>query len=270
MVALLLPLWLGCVVKVGPPGGMPAPQTDVGPSPARFTEVERQIDLLLVDPPSVDTRDRLLAALELARAARRQPPEVQAEILRYLDQLLAVEGRSQPREAPRVVDGEAMVFAPLGAVRVEEIPDVDAPMPVAGAEGRGPDAPRPIDVSALLAEARAAIDRDEPAQALALVEECRGRPCWELVGAVYAEARDEWVEIERDRAAARYLSARNEPDPEARRQALTEVRDALQAIAARFPDAAQAADLARNIATVEKALLSGMVAGDDPAREDAP
>ena len=73
-----------------------------------------------------------------------------------------------------------------------------------------------------------------------------------------------------DRAAARYLSARNEPDPEARRQALTEVRDALQAIAARFPDAAQAADLARNIATVEKALLSGMVAGDDPAREEAP
>ena len=269
MWALLLPLWMGCVVKVAPPGG--AAVADVGaPSPSRFADVDRQIDLLLVDPPSIDTRDRLLAALELSRAARRQPPAVQAEILRYLEHLLAVEGRAQPVEAPRVVDGEAMVFAPLGAVRVEEIPEVDAPMPVDGAAGRGPDAPRPIDVSALLAEARAALGRDEPAQALALVEECRGRPCWGLVGEVYAEARDEWVEVERDRAAARFVLAGNEPDPEARRALLRDVRDALHALAARFPDAAQAADVARHIATVEKALASGMVAEDDAARDTPP
>lgn len=114
-------LGAGCVVSYGDATGLrPEPL----PPPNDFAEIEVRLEALVLDEVEVDRRDRLDAALDLLRAGRTMQADDQARVLRYLQQIVSIEERSQPMSAPTLF-AEALpettaTFTPLGGGIVEE------------------------------------------------------------------------------------------------------------------------------------------------------
>ncbi len=280
---------LGCVVHVEPPpeaaaGGALASGV-AQPPPADFTEVQQRIEVLLDEAQDVDRIDRLQAAHELARRMRSADPHAQRVVLDYLQALVAIEERSRPMEAPRLVVGEAD-GAPLFAPPVIE-EDLGGEEPVAGAapaehpataggdeDGDAPEAggepAEPVDVAARVARAEELVADGRPAEAMTLLESCRERPCWDEVADEWAVARDALVHARRQEAVQRFLSARELADPAARRAAFVAVRDELQDLLDRWPSTRFAEEIRRNIELVDEAIAALGPAEGDAAQEDAP
>lgn len=282
-------LGAGCVVSYGDATGLrPEPL----PPPNDFAEIELRLEALVLDEVEVDRRDRLDAALDLLRAGRTMQPEDQARVLRYLQQVVSIEERSQPMSAPTLFE-EALpettaTFTPLGGGIVEEDlggvqelgQDPDAPegeAPTGGEDGAGPGegsggegaageggarvlrpaggpAGSPSDPVAV---ARSALEAGDPAGALAALEPCGLVDCGEGLEALRVQARDAWIHAERERAGALYVRARSEPDPMERRARLVEARDILAGLLDRFPAAEQAEALQRNLDLVRAELEAG-------------
>ena len=140
-------LLAGCVVRVASPteGVADAPL----PPPVDFGEVDQRLDALLAAPDDVDQRDRLQAALVLARKAKTDDAATQRVVLGYLQQVVAIEERSRSYSAP-VLPSVPRVesFEPIGADLVVEEPlDALEPVPddagpvAGGAEGQSADDP---------------------------------------------------------------------------------------------------------------------------------
>ena len=93
------------------------------PPPVDFGEVDQRLDALLAAPDDVDQRDRLQAALVLARKAKTDDAATQRVVLGYLQQVVAIEERSRSYSAP-VLPSVPRVesFDPIGADLVVEEP----------------------------------------------------------------------------------------------------------------------------------------------------
>lgn len=238
-----------CVVKYGPePGGGP----DASPLPAEplpppvdFAEVEERIDLLSLEPVDVDQRDRLDAARQLLRRFREADPRDQRAIITYLRATLAIEERSRPVEAPALY-GEGEATFSLGEAITEEELVVPPPPP--------PEPDGPLVADDLLAEAAAKVSAGDPLQALGLLEQCRGKECWQVVSPTWETTRDAFVHQEREAAGAAYLAAREEGDPVVRLEALRAVRQRLADLADRYPESPLADDVRRNVDLVQKSI----------------
>lgn len=263
----LLPALLlsACVVRYGPPPGGgpvdPLPQEPQDP-PVDFDEVVERLDALLLASEEVDQRDRLDAARDLARRMRDEEPRAQRIVLAYLQQVVEVEERAQPVEAPALYAGEA-TFSIGGAAIVEEELGQDEPE---AAPAPAPAPPPPDDPEALLRQAADLHAAGDLAQALSLLESCRGRPCFEAAQPLWTEVRDAYVYQQREQAGVLFLRARDEADPVVRLQALTDIRKRLADLVDRYPEAAQAEDVRRNVELVQRAVeeATAAVARQEP------
>lgn len=263
---LLIPLLLlsACVVQYGPPpdGGAvpPVPQEPQDP-PVDFDEVVERLDALLVSTEDVDQRDRLDAARGLARRMRDEEPRAQRIVLAYLQEVVTIEERTQPMEAPALYSGEATFSLDGPAIVEEELEAPDEPEPTAEA----PPAPGSTeDVTVLLQQARDLQQAGELAQALSLLERCLGQPCFEAAEPQWIAARDAYVHQQREQAGVLFLRARDEADPVVRLQALTDIRQRLADLADRYPEAAQAEAVRRNVELVQRAVEEATAAAARP------
>lgn len=280
----------GCVVSYGDATGL---RPEALPPPNDFAEIEVRLEALVLDEVEVDRRDRLDAALDLLRAGRTMQVEDQARVLRYLQQIVAIEERSQPMSAPTLFE-EALpettaTFTPLvGGIQEEDLggyqelgagadatpANAETAPPAGGQVGSSGDSAtgsegatggdsarvlRPADSGAgspsdPVAVARSALEAGDPAGALAALEPCGLIDCGEGLDELRAQARDLWIHTERERAGALYVRARSEPDPMDRRARLVEARDILVGLLDRFPEADQAEALRRNLELVTQEL----------------
>lgn len=279
-------LFASCVVRYGdPPEPLPAEPL---PPPVDFAEVESRLAELLAQDEDRDRLDRIRAAQELARRMKTQDPRAQQVALAYLQRLVAIEERSRPVEAPALYGEEVeQGFTPLVGAGIQEEdlggPEELAPQPAVGSrEGEGLEAPpvgAPVEDGAEDAEdegddtgeptgdagldeagserlgrARWLLDDGDALGAMTVLEECRGAPCWDEAAALHAEARDAHVARIREEAGARFVAARAEADPEARRAGLEEVRGTLAALADRYPNSPLTPDVRRNLALVQREI----------------
>ncbi len=223
----------GCVVRYGPPVEPAVRAAEPLPPPADFDEVVARVDDLLADPVDVDQRDRLLAATTLARRARTDDAATQRVVLAYLREVVEIEERSRPVEAPVL----------------EALPSVDDFTPLA----------TPEVVEEALDDAAAAQSADL-AERLAAALACRNEPCWAAHAAAWPALRDAHVTAVREEAGRRYLAAREQADPADRLAGYRAVRALLADLADRFPDAEAADDVRRNVALVQREIESALAA----------
>lgn len=281
----LLPILLlaSCVVRYGDPVD-PLPAEPL-PPPVDFAEVESRLTELLTHEDEHDRIDRLRGALELARRMKTQDPRAQRVALTYLQELVAIEERARPVEAPAIYGADAQPgFSPLAVPSIEEEvldapepeeeqvepdagevsvpvetdveptstvrqPTPDGTDPLVGDAGPGTD-----DVDALLGQARWMLDEGDALGALTALEVCRGQVCWQEVEALWADARDAHVSSRREVAGERFLAARSEADLAARIVELEAVRLELAELLDRYPDSAHADDIRRNVGLVTREL----------------
>jgi hypothetical protein len=105
-------------------------------------------------------------------------------------------------------------------------------------------------------QARAWVAQGRLDRAVALLETCRSQGCVDEVQETWLDARDRYVHFAREQLGRRYLEARAETDLEARQAILMEIRGGLAALADRFPDSRQVANLRRNIELVQHEIES--------------
>lgn len=209
--------------------------TEAGPPPVSFAPLEERASVLIADAKDTDRRDRLVAARELMQAMRNKDPIAQRKVYAYLDEVLKIEERAQPKPIP--IEG-------LPTPIEEEVLTAPPATPA-------PAAPAP-DASAALGAARAALAQAkylEAVDALAGVDTPEAAP-------LRKEAIDGWARTERERAGHQFLEARQLPPGNERIASLRAVRTALAAINERFPDNAYAAQITENIAKVDADLTA--------------
>lgn len=273
---LLLALLLSsaCVIRTAPPPGATAAEPA---APSDLGAVEARLNDLLSSNDDLDRRDRLMAALDLARQARRMDDASRGAVVAYLEQLAAIEARDVPFAAPVVLPAEALQSA-TGSSMIEE--DLDAAPAVAPAPEPAPEAPptevataqpeaappappvEATDPDAPLVRARQQLAANDLEGALASLERCKGQPCWGEAEPLWVETRDRHVFARREAAGARYLASRELEDRAARIDALRLVRDELSELLRRYPDTRYADALARNIALVSQEIAA--LEGEQP------
>jgi len=268
----LLPLLLcACVVKYGAPDAAPrsagvAPAAPASSMTPDFAGLEARIDALLNNAVEVDDRDRLLAALDLARASHRLGPDAQAVNFAFLSTLVTIEERDVPYAAPALAGGSGSAAPrPADEDRLHDVvplddpiepgpdplpPVVDPPVPPATAQAPSP-AP---SADALLGVARQKLSAGDAASAMATLEPCRGQPCWDAVRSTWEESRDALVFQQREDAGARYIAARQIADPAQRAEALRQVKATLSALLEQYPDSRYADALRKNLQLVDHDL----------------
>lgn len=236
----LLPLLLlACVTTPTPPpvsGGQTAPVTanEAGPPPVSFAPLEERVNVLIADAKETDRRDRLIAARELMTSMRNKDPIAQRTVYAYLEEVVKIEERAEPKPIP--IEG-------LSPAIEEEV----LTAPPAPALAGGPTDPAPA-----LAAARAAL---ADTKYLDAVDALVGVEAAEAA-ALRKEAIDGWARTERERAGQQFLEARQLPPGNERIASLRAVRAALVAINERFPDNAYAAQIRENIAKVDADLTA--------------
>ena len=257
MLRVSLALFLsGCVVQYGPPpesiGSAAGVAQEPQPPPVDFDEVVVRLDGLLVETQEVDQRDRLDAARALARRMRDEEPRSQRIVLAYLQSVVEIEERSRAVEVPALYEGKTAMFAPAGAVVEEELLVEEAVVPreASGDEPADPEG----SVADRLQRARDLRDAGDLTAALAELEACLERPCYAEVVDTWEPIRDTYVEQQREQAGVLFLRARDEADPAARLQALTDIRQRLADLVDRYPNTRQADDLRRHVELVQRAV----------------
>lgn len=276
---LALLLSSACVIRTAPPPGATAAEPA---APSDLGAVEARLNDLLSSNDDLDRRDRLMAAMDLARQARRMDDASRAAVVAYLEQLAAIEARDVPFAAPVVLPPEALQSA-TGSSMIEE--DLDAAPAIAAAPEPAPEAPatevatapaeaapapapasplpaEATDADAPLVRARQQLAANDLEGALASLERCKGQPCWGEAEPLWAETRDRHVFARREAAGARYLASRELEDRAARIDALRLVRDELSELLRRYPDTRYADALARNIALVSQEIAA--LEGEQP------
>lgn len=258
MIALLL----ACIVKYGDPpppvayteGGTVVERTDT-PAPVDFREIDKRLGALLQDSASmdVDRRDRLVAAQELARAFRGQEPRAQREVFHYLTRVVSIEERFVAEDIPMLgVDGAGPVMGIAEIDLGEELLD-DTGEPEGEAD-TGDTAEPELDAEQREREAREHLAHEEYREAIELLETLQDDPAWATVESVYREAVDGYVHVERERAGAAFLAARELEDASARKAAFEEVATDLAALVEAYPDSLYTQALQKNLAQVEAEL----------------
>jgi len=254
--ALLLAQSAGCVIRYGE-GAAAAAAADAAPD---FSEVDDRLAGLQAEAPNVDTRDRLVAAADLAAAVRAParegfPPESQEAVLDYLYTLLEIEERAAADAVPSLIGA-------VGVIEVEpEGGGALAPPPAIEEEELGEDLPA-LDEPALdepaLEEARESLARGHYASAIRAIEPLReaaaGGAQGDDVEALWSEAVDGFVHAERERASVLFLEARDVEDDGARASAMEEVLDLLEGLVEDYPESAYTSALKRNIELVKRAV----------------
>lgn len=266
LLLLALTLGTGCIIRSGPPPGATAPTAAV---PGDLAAIEVRLDDLLSSNDDLDRRDRLMAALDLARQARHLDEAPRAAIVAYLEQLAAIEARNEPFAAPAILPLEALPEASGSATMLEETLGEAPELPPQPTESAPPaeivapaEAPPSAEIAATppvaddlaVQQARQQLASGDLAGALASLETCRGQPCWGAAEPLWAETRDRYVFAQREAAGARYLASRELDDRAARIEALRAVRDELSQLLSRYPDTRYADALQRNIALVSQEL----------------
>ena len=263
--ALPFLLVLGCVVRYGDP--VETVITEEIAAPVSFTELESRIDELLDGMDDLDRIERLSAARVLASQMKSQPPEAQQQVLEYLTLIVDLEERARPMEVESQPEAASLIeIAPIEeeALEVEELAEepVEEPEPTEepveeppeARDGGADAAPALSGTEAMLAEARALLDADDPHAAMVSLERCLGKSCWVEVAGLWAHARDLHVYQLREAAAERFLAARDEPDPEKKGSQLRAVEEELTQLLARYPNTRYAPALQRNLALVQGEL----------------
>lgn len=245
----------GCVVQYGPPpksgGAAAAAGQEPEAPPVDFEEVVERLDRMLVETQEVDQRDRLDAARALARRMRDEEPRAQRIVLAYLRNVVEVEERSRAVEVPALYEGEEAIFSPAGTVVEEEmLGDDSASAPAAPAEVEEPQG----SIADRLQRASDLRDAGDLAGALAELEACLEHACYAEVVDIWEPMRDAYVEQQREQSGVHFAQARGEPDPAARLQALTEIRQRLADLADRYPKTRQIDDLRRQVELVQRAV----------------
>lgn len=272
---VLLATLSGCVIRYGE-GPKPAPTQESSPQvrPVDFRSIERQLSELVDKAEEVDARDRLERAWALAEDMRGADPAAQHVVRAYLEKIIEIESRANPTSTPlqtRVLSegfggattvDSAELAGPEPLPEPEEPPEVDLLDPMemeAAPDGEGeplvpPEEEPGPDVEILLADAGRHLENDQPEQAMAALEPCRERPCWETVGPIWVAARDHHVFSQKEDLAVRFLELRGEPDVETVRAGLLEIQGALSTLRATWPDSAHAEEIEKHMARVQKEL----------------
>jgi hypothetical protein len=268
--SILLPLLLACATVPAPPpattAGGAVLASQAGPPPVSFAPLEERVHVLLADTRDADQRDRLVAARELMHAMRNKDPIAQRKVYEYLDQVLAIEARSQPADI-RIegfavpIEEETLVPSNPAGVRIRPGPGAGPSAgpttggdPVGGgpATNAGSEASLGSDDRARVADARAAL---ADARYLEAVDALAGLSGAEA-DALRREAADAWARGERERAGHLFIEARQLPPGNERIASLRAVRAALLSINQRFPDNSYAAAIQDNIAKVDADLAA--------------
>lgn len=262
----------GCVIRYGEqPESLAAPPEAQGPRPVDFAPYERKLAQLVDEAEVVDSRDRLELAWQLAEQFREADPAAQHVVADYLDRMMEIEVRANPVSAPmqtRVLStgfgGAAAVDStelagpePLPEPPDEPVVDLLDPMEMEAepdGEGEVVAVDEGPDVDALLAESARMLESDKTAEAMSVLEACRGLVCWDGVEAAWNDARDRQVFIEKEALAVRLLELRGEPEVEVQRAGLLEIQGALSTLRATWPGTIHQDDLDEHIRRVQKEL----------------
>ncbi len=208
----------------------PVPPEPVATLSVDLAPLLKRVDSALASTTETDTRDRLVELRELLLSVQVGSPAAQEAVLRYAGRVLAIEERSRPftmAESP-------MEMASAFDTVTEEV------------------VPEPVDA---LAPARAALSAGKPLDAVAVVDAAlAANPNLPGAAELRAAAADAWAHDEREAAGAAFLAARALPAGADRSAALQAVATRLAAINERFPQNRYAADVAQNLAIVQKEL----------------
>ncbi len=223
------------------------------PDDLSFAPLETRAAALSADVDDADARERLAELRELMASMRGQPLEAQRKVFGYATRVLAVEERSRPERLDLMLDDDVREVAPVQPAQATPTSPSATPVPPSppvADETPPQSAPSPSDEADRLARARRAVAEGRPIDAVTALEGVADP----AAARMRASAIDAWARAEREAAGAAFLTARELPAGDARRDALEAVRDRLAAINARFPQNAYAAEVARHLARVEKAL----------------
>ncbi len=222
------------------------------PDDLSFAPLETRAAALSADVDDADARERLAELRELLASMRGQPLDAQRKVFGYATRVLAVEERSRPERLDLRLEDDVREVAPLQPAQTAPVATTTPtiPSPSAAEETPSESTPGPTDDAERLARARRAIAEGRPIDAVTALEGVADP----AAARMRTSAIDAWARAERESAGAAFLTARELPAGDARRAALEAVRDRLAAINARFPQNAYAAEVARHLARVEKAL----------------
>lgn len=220
------------------------------PDDLSFAPLETRAAALSADVDDADARERLAELRELMASMRGQSLDAQRKVFGYATRVLAVEERSRPERLDLMLDDDVREVAPVQSAPTTPTPPSATPTPSVADETPPESAPSPSDEADRLARARRAVAEGRPIDAVTALEGVADP----AAARMRASAIDAWARAEREAAGAAFLTARELPAGDARRAALEAVRDRLAAINTRFPQNAYAAEVARHLARVEKAL----------------
>ncbi|HJN73608.1 MAG TPA: hypothetical protein QGF58_06700 [Myxococcota bacterium] len=221
----LVALAIGCV-EVKPYGPGPEPMGkppvadsgdtgDTGPE-VDWAELEEQLAELMEAETEADTLERLSAAHSLAGDMKRGGPHPATAVESYLTRLIEVESRATTTELP-----EGIGFTIGEGIVVEEIVE-------------------PLDIES----ARASLAAGDYADAVASLRSHRGEA---EVDRLWQEAVDGFVHVERERAGALFVSARDMPEGEIRDSAVEEVVSILEGLLRDYPESSYVDAIERNL-----------------------
>lgn len=186
---------------------------------------EDRLAVLIEDEPDADRRERLSLAHslagELARGSGRHPEEA---MVAWFDAMVAVEERSAPQELEGFGDG----FRIGGAVIEEDLVE-------------------PLDLPAVRGHLAAGRYRD----AVDGLRDHRGDPA---ADALWIEAVDGYVHLEREAAGKLFVAARDMPAGDVRDSAYGEVVEMLEALVRDFPESSYRQAIEDNLVLVRKEL----------------
>lgn len=233
---------LGCVIRFGDPieSAVSAPL----PEPVDFSDVEARGRMLLSTIDDFNREERLRAAMKLASRMKTQHPDAQIVVYHYLSTLIELEERAAPQDLGSDLMGTGL---DVGLPTIEEeVLFVEEDLDVAE--------PVPVDLVAVRAEAAQLTVAGDLQGALSALEACRGAPCWAEVSELWAQTRDGYVSQQREAAAAMFLAAREDGDPQQQRAQLQLVEQLLSSLLEAHPDTPYTDAINRNVQLVRDAI----------------
>jgi len=253
-----------CVLRYG--DNVDTLVNDSVPQSVNFSDVEGQLDDLIAGEEDIDRLMRLEAARALCKQMKPLDPQAQRAVHDYLSALIEVEVRmgpldvwvdtseftDLPHQMPEVA--EEVLGADVGAVATtrQDISDEDQQLPTPSEEFDEPD----IDPKALRTQARDLVAAGDSEGAMALLEVCRHKQCWEDVSATWVYASDMYVHQIRQSAARMFRDALAEQDHGLRQNQLLEIEVILTDLITEHSESRYAPAIHRSIIRVKQELAS--------------